>query len=303
MRARAPFGVSLAWSALGVTGIGCRQVLGLDDYRVARSRDASVQDSAPKFVQYEGIAFEKDCGTCLEQSCRVALQACTDDPACDGYVKCDALCDPGNIGCASGCMGIWGPTLRSHESWDLLTCRATRCADSCGLPCDGVCLGNITCDGCLEKTCSAEGKTLACNANAMATLACEAATSALGLGIERPSCLSGRDAGVDDFKAWDTCRTARCPECGVFNTTPDWSCVGQIKKVQPPSTLTGIRFTALVEDFGGASVTGVTVSPCTFPGPTCGAPVPTNGAPARLSATGNPGQRHGLATSGSTTQA
>src|SRR5260221_9391213 len=121
--------------------------------------------------EYQGINFkDATCGTCMSTRCRDALAACIADPACARYEACDAQCSPNDVDCESLCVGIAGSNLTGHAPWDLLSCRATQCSGKCGLPCNGACLGNLTCDQCLASQCQDTGRALAMSLEASRAL-------------------------------------------------------------------------------------------------------------------------------------
>src|SRR5262249_30192821 len=140
-------------------------------------------DAAPG-GEYQGISFASAaCGECLSNKCGSALSACIADPACAKHEACDAQCARGDVDCESLCTGVAGASLQGAAPWGLLSCRATACADLCGLPCNGACLGNLTCDQCLASECEESGKALASSLEASRALGCEAGMGGLAEGL------------------------------------------------------------------------------------------------------------------------
>src|SRR5262249_43468030 len=117
-----------------------------------------------------------------------------------------------------------------------------QCERSCGLPCNGACLGNLGCDQCLASRCADVGQALAATAEAARAVGCEASTGSL-FPNQPPQngsrCLSKHDSGVDAFSAWNACRTNACLDACGDGATPDWRCLGRIP--QPPRPRVGLE--------------------------------------------------------------
>ena len=90
----------LAWVLMTSS---CGQIVGIDDYQV----NGTAKEGGSAHIR--GFEFEnRASGECMADFCGPALDACSGEPACAGFVACDAACALEDLECASSLHGaLW----------------------------------------------------------------------------------------------------------------------------------------------------------------------------------------------------
>ena len=100
--------------------LGCRQVLGVDDYRVGDVSFEGVND---------GFHYSSEsCRNCVDKSCSKLAGDCARDPACAARGQCLARCAPTDSRCRGICNLSVPDSLAMRQ---LVSCEAKSC-ETCG---------------------------------------------------------------------------------------------------------------------------------------------------------------------------
>jgi hypothetical protein len=242
--------------AIALTSSGCGQITGIDDYRATDQSDGS------------SGAANLECRTCLSRECAVELAACEGDSTCTAGIGCELDCAKGDVACASRCAGRFLNWMRGREPYDLLSCRAQRCTEDCGVPCGGFCTGNQGCDECLANQCDGAAGNMVRSSGIAPRLACEVSTWSLTNPVENLGDCASFDTGPA-FSAWNSCRLSACvPACSPQSPAPDWQCVGKIERHSPNPSRRFVDFEVRVTVGSTRQDPGVgfTVAPCNLLG-------------------------------------
>jgi hypothetical protein len=144
----------VAQAALSLAGLGCGQLLGVDQYKVApESPEEDARASAPPQVSYDDAA----CGACMEQRCAPETEACTGDAACDPWHRCWAACPVGDGACRHACYD--GLPRTNGVMGAIRVCAVRECSEACRPSA----VDNMSpeCEACAIEQCPAQ--TAACS--------------------------------------------------------------------------------------------------------------------------------------------
>jgi hypothetical protein len=78
------------------------------------------------------VAQAGSCHLCIEASCCLASQACSNDAACLALLQCAVGCPAGDTSCAAMCESLWPGSVTAYH--DLIGCLRLDCKPQCPTP-------------------------------------------------------------------------------------------------------------------------------------------------------------------------
>lgn len=130
MREPSRFGMVLG---LLVTGLSCRQIVGIDD--------RAFNPSGPLVCELPTLGVTPDCAPCMQKCCNASMN-CADVEGCPKLSGCVRACASGDSACREKCAAVT-PSPPARQALELLeTCRSTECDGECtGGP--WACVGHV----------------------------------------------------------------------------------------------------------------------------------------------------------------
>jgi hypothetical protein len=208
---------------VGLLGIACRQIAGIDDREAPGDPtdagvDASSQLAALGCGKLAGFAENDgdDCRACLATDCCGEVAACDADAECTAATTCIAGCaGSSDADCYEKCDAAH-PTARSMAA-AALACRVRSCGDPCGeaAACGRPPGSDDACTTCLDQACCSEERAAYGTAAARQVMLCLAACAPGDLDCQEACHLAQPGAG-----AWSnaliSCATSACAStCGA----------------------------------------------------------------------------------------
>ncbi|HEX3596244.1 MAG TPA: hypothetical protein VHU80_14135, partial [Polyangiaceae bacterium] len=270
---RNPFrAAALLAAAFGLvqTTVSCRQVLGIEERKLAVESPDSGKSSTESTACGGFAQPSSTCAKCMDRKCCDEAEACEADPACKAAYRCIQACKPGDADCQTWCLGSYS---RPNTLAPLTACATAECEPACSPHTCGVLVtGSSTCDACVQQSCCDENRTCASEESCVDIDFCSRRCLPTGSIRCSSDCSTQYASGSDDSAARSACISTNCADaCSSDNA---WTCLQKPEPALKPPSLEPITFEMQVVEFvSEMPYVGLSVKACSPSDPDCGSPL------------------------------
>lgn len=270
---------------------GCRDVLGVKGYTTAPAEAGARYTSSVSGIPYVSEA----CVKCIDDSCRMQQNDCSNDPACKVLSRCLAECKKDDVKCRVTCNLS---TRRTTPMSKLMACAAAQCSECAAAHAT---YGGVACQRDLEKEHGPELDRLSRSVAALELDSCRQdcppplrdlceCSDIYAPGSSSADASIGTPSGdVSDSDAGDARPVVEALENAVTTYNDDcllrqdWSCLGSVPNLDVPTLPTELTlhvgFVDVTKTTTFTLLTNVLVRHCGGVEVGCSKPAPDAGLP------------------------